>query len=79
MRRRWRTPTIYLQAAGHVVVAWLWLEQLLALGDDADAFARGKRAAARVFHRSEPPKVDAHLDLLERMDRTVVDVEEARL
>src|SRR5690606_37277936 len=27
---------VYLEAAGHVVVAWVWLEQLLALGDRTD-------------------------------------------
>ncbi|MEI2730486.1 MAG: acyl-CoA dehydrogenase [Dermatophilaceae bacterium] len=46
---------IYLDAVGHVVVAWLWLDQVLALGDRADPFAEGKRAAARYFNAYELP------------------------
>ncbi|MGZ4622515.1 MAG: acyl-CoA dehydrogenase, partial [Blastococcus sp.] len=43
--------TVYLEAAGHVVVAWLWLEQALATGDMHTDFHEGKRAAARYFWR----------------------------
>jgi alkylation response protein AidB-like acyl-CoA dehydrogenase len=71
--------TSYLEAAGHVVVAWLWLEQALAAGDAADAFHQGKRAAARYFHRWELPSVHTHLDLLESLDRTVLDTDETWL
>jgi butyryl-CoA dehydrogenase len=63
----------YLEAAGHVVVAWLWLEQALATGTATSDFHEGKRAAARYFHRWELPTVHAHLDLLESLDRTVLD------
>ncbi|MGY1811620.1 acyl-CoA dehydrogenase [Blastococcus sp. SYSU D00820] len=66
----------YLDAAGHLVVAWLWLEQALATGDDDGDFARGKRAAARYFQRWELPKVHPWLDLLESLDRTVLDTDE---
>ena len=68
--------TAYLEAAGHVVVAWLWLEQALATRDSAGDFYDGKRAAARYFHRHELPKVHLHLDLLESLDRTVLDTDE---
>jgi butyryl-CoA dehydrogenase len=68
--------TAYLEAAGHVVVAWLWLEQALATRDETDAFYEGKRAAARYFHRYELPKVHTQLDLLESLDRTVLDTDE---
>ena len=49
--------TVYLEAAGHVVVAWMWLEQLVAVGEKAGDFYDGKRAAARYFFRWELPKV----------------------
>ena len=66
----------YLEAAGHVVVAWLWLEQALATGTAAGDFYEGKRAAARYFYRWELPKVHTQLDLLESLDRTVLDTRE---
>ena len=47
--------TVYLEATGHLVVAWLWLEQLLAAGDSEGSFYDGKRAAARYFFRFELP------------------------
>ncbi|MGY1691091.1 acyl-CoA dehydrogenase [Geodermatophilus sp. SYSU D01105] len=71
--------TAYLEAAGHVVVAWLWLEQALATGEGTSDLHQGKRAAARFFHRYELPKVHTHLDLLESLDRTVLDTDEAWL
>ncbi|RBY78145.1 acyl-CoA dehydrogenase [Geodermatophilus sp. TF02-6] len=71
--------TAYLEAAGHVVVAWLWLEQALATGARDTDFHRGKRAAARYFHRYELPTVHTRLDLLESLDRTVLDTDEAWL
>ena len=43
--------TAYLEAAGHVVVAWIWLQQALAAGDRDGEFYAGKRQAARWFLR----------------------------
>jgi alkylation response protein AidB-like acyl-CoA dehydrogenase len=71
--------TAYLDAAGHTVVGWLWLEQALATGDATSDFHEGKRAAARFFQRWELPKVHTWLDLLESLDRTVLDTPEAHL
>lgn len=58
--------TPYLDAFGHVVVAWIWLEQAvvashaLARGDGTDVeFYNGKLAACRFFYRYELPR--AHL------------------
>jgi alkylation response protein AidB-like acyl-CoA dehydrogenase len=66
--------TVYLEAAGHLVVAWLWLEQLVAAhGKDGD-FYEGKRQAARYFLRWELPKTGPQFDLLDSLDRTVLDV-----
>jgi len=70
---------VYLEAAGHVVVAWLWLEQALATGTGTGAFYEGKRAAARYFWRWELPRTGAQFDLLESLDRTVLDVDPAVL
>ena len=67
--------SVYLEAAGHIVIAWIWLEQLLALGGRDDAFAAGKIQAARYFLRRELPTVDARLDLLASGDRTTLDMD----
>jgi butyryl-CoA dehydrogenase len=66
----------YLEAAGHLVVGWLWLEQALAAGG-SDPFYEGKRAAATYFWRWELPKVTTWLDLLASLDRTVLDADPA--
>ena len=69
--------SVYLEAAGHVVVAWLWLEQLLACAGKSGDFYDGKRQAARYFFRWELPKVAAQLDLLASLDRTTLDMVDA--
>jgi alkylation response protein AidB-like acyl-CoA dehydrogenase len=69
----------YLDAVGHVVVAWMWLEQLLAVGDRQGAFHDGKRAAARHFYRYLLPAVHPQFDLLERLDTSLVDLDDAVL
>ena len=71
--------SVYLEAAGHLVVGWLWLEQALACEGSSDAFHEGKRAAARYFWRWELPRTRAQFDLLESLDRTVLDTDEAWL
>ncbi|MBO4120728.1 acyl-CoA dehydrogenase [Cupriavidus gilardii] len=78
--------SVYLEAFGHVAVAWIWLEQamlahtaLAALPSghaDAD-FYRGKLAAADYFFRWELPKVGPQLDLLATLDRTTLDMQDA--
>jgi butyryl-CoA dehydrogenase len=65
--------TVYLEAVGHAVVAWLWLEQALAADGKEGAFYDGKRAAARYFFRWELPKTGPQLDLLASLDRTTLD------
>jgi hypothetical protein len=67
--------TVYLEAAGHLVVAWLWLEQVLAAVDSAGEFYEGKRAAARYFFRFELPTIGPKLDLLASLDRTTLDLD----
>ncbi|HTN65587.1 MAG TPA: acyl-CoA dehydrogenase, partial [Burkholderiaceae bacterium] len=72
--------SLYLEAFGHIVVAWIWLEQaLLAVereGHDAD-FYRGKLQACRYFFRWELPKVQQQLDLLASIDTTTLDMQDA--
>ena len=56
--------TPYLQAFGHMVLAWLWLDVALCASSCAGGtsdFARGKQAAARYFYAYELPKIDAWL------------------
>jgi alkylation response protein AidB-like acyl-CoA dehydrogenase len=68
--------TIYLEAVGHVVIAWMWLEQLLAAEGKTGDFYDGKRAAGQFFFRYELPKTDPMLDLLASLDRTTVEMSE---
>ena len=65
---------IYLEAFGHIVIAWIWLEQYLATGGRDGDFYAGKRQAARFFYRYELPKTAAQLDLLESLDRTTLEM-----
>jgi len=66
--------SVYLEAAGHVVVGWLWLEQALATEGHAGDFYDGKRQAARYFQRWELPKVGPQLALLASLDTTVLEM-----
>ncbi|MDP9181336.1 MAG: acyl-CoA dehydrogenase [Actinomycetota bacterium] len=66
----------YLEAVGHVVVAWMWLEQLVATGGKEGDFYDGKRAAAEYFFRWELPKTDPQLDLLASLNRTTLDMKD---
>lgn len=68
---------VYLEAFGHIVIAWIWLEQFLATGDQAGDFYDGKRQAARFFFRYELPKTAAQLDLLASLDRTTLEMADA--
>ncbi|OBF95969.1 acyl-CoA dehydrogenase [Mycobacterium sp. 852002-51152_SCH6134967] len=67
---------IYLEAFGHIVVAWMWLQQEIAAHDHSGDFYDGKRQAARYFFRYELPKTAPQLDLLASLDRTTLDMHE---
>ncbi|CAM3713545.1 acyl-CoA dehydrogenase [Smaragdicoccus niigatensis] len=69
--------TTYLEATGHIVVSWLWLEQFLATGDKPGDFYEGKRHATRYFFRCELPKVGPMLDLLASADTTALDMRDS--
>ena len=66
--------SVYLEAFGHVVVAWIWLEQLVAVGGRAGDFYDGKRMAARYFYAHELPQVGPWIDLLASKDTTTVEM-----
>lgn len=65
----------YLEALGHLVVAWLWLEQETAAAGRTDEFANGKRAAARYFFGFELPRIATDLDILARGERLTLDLD----
>lgn len=69
--------SLYLEAFGHTVLAWIWLEQALVAQGHEDDFYRGKRAAAQFFYRWELPKVHTQLDLLNSLDTTTLDMQDA--
>lgn len=63
--------TPYLQAFGHTVLAWIWLEQAVAASQgEPSNLRRGKLAAARYFYRYELPKIDAWLAVVATRDDT---------
>jgi butyryl-CoA dehydrogenase len=71
--------TVYLEAAGHIVVAWMWLSQATAAAGQDGPFYAGKLAAARFFFTYELPKVDAQLDLLASGDTQLLELDTATL
>lgn len=73
--------TIFLDAMGHVVIAWMWLKQAVAAtvgldkGPEPDtAFYRGKLAAAQFFYRYELPKIQSNLAIVASLDSTCYDL-----
>ncbi len=80
LNRTLANATVYLEAFGHLVVGWLWLEQALAAQDaslgDTD-FYEGKLQAFRFYFAHEVPKVDAQLALLATMDGTALDMQDS--
>ena len=80
MNKTLANASLYLEATGHAVVAWIWLQQaLVAVGKDGvDAdFYRGKLQACRYFFNWELPKVQQQLDLLESIDTTTLDMQDS--
>jgi butyryl-CoA dehydrogenase len=75
---------VFLELTGHVVVAWLWLQQAMvaatgldaAAGDQAE-FYRGKLQACRFFFRWELPKTEHWHRLFVAPDTTCLDMRDA--
>ncbi|MEO0576857.1 MAG: acyl-CoA dehydrogenase [Pseudomonadota bacterium] len=73
--------TLFLDAFGHVVIAWLWLRQAAIAADrlagDSQkdrAFYEGKLAACQFFYRYELPKAVAQLHHVASLDDTLMQV-----
>jgi butyryl-CoA dehydrogenase len=73
--------TLYLDAFGRVVAAWIWLKQavaaskgLAAAPEDDVRFYRGKLQAARYYFRWELPATAAQFDLLADADAIPFDM-----
>ncbi|MGV0984145.1 MAG: acyl-CoA dehydrogenase [Limnohabitans sp.] len=66
----------YLQAFGHTVIAWIWLDVASSLGDDPSPAAQGRRAACRYFFRYELPKIGAWLNVVSSRDPTCAELPE---
>jgi alkylation response protein AidB-like acyl-CoA dehydrogenase len=62
--------TPYLQAFGHTVLAWMWLDVALATVSREDDLAQGQRAAMRYFFAYELPKIGAWLAVVSSRDPT---------
>ena len=74
--------TPYLQAFGHVVLAWTWLELALAASDHAgdltdDDFVQGKLQACRYFFAYELPKIAAWLGVVASRESACRDMQDA--
>jgi len=69
----------YLEAFGHLTIAWIWLEQIIVCDGKADDFHDGKRAAARYFRLWELPRTRLAMERLSAMDRTFIETAPAWL
>lgn len=82
--RRLANASIFMEAFGYYVIAWIWLEQVLvaevanlsAYGSERSFYA-GKCQTARFFYQHELPKIDSQLTLLEQMDMCAMDMQPA--
>ncbi|MDA8619754.1 acyl-CoA dehydrogenase [Luminiphilus sp.] len=79
---RLSSATPFLDAFGHVVIAWLWLrqaliaQQALQSGAQADAdFYEGKVAACQFFYRYHLPQAAEKLRYVGSQDRSVLDAQ----
>ena len=73
--------TIFLDAMGHLVIAWMWLKQAVAAVEGKhkgnskdDAFYEGKIAAMKFFFNYELPKIKPNLELVAQLDSTCYDL-----
>jgi butyryl-CoA dehydrogenase len=66
----------YLQAFGHTVLAWIWLDVALVTLGRNDAPNVGRRAAARFFFHYELPKIGAWLGVVASRDPTCAELPE---
>jgi len=71
----------YMQAFGHTVLAWVWLDVALAVSaQDATlkiASSQGRMGATRYFYHYELPKIGAWLQVVRERDPTCAQLPEA--
>ena len=65
----------YMQAFGHTVLAWIWLDVALA-SHAHDPANRGRRQACQYFFHYELPKIGAWLNVVQSRDATCADMPE---
>ncbi|MEW6694287.1 MAG: acyl-CoA dehydrogenase [Pseudomonadota bacterium] len=66
----------YMQAFGHTVLAWIWLDVALAAAARDGAAQAGRLQACRYFFHYELPKIEAWLRVVRTRDRTCADMAE---
>ena len=67
----------YMQAFGHVVLAWIWLDvALVAVSAPASAAREGRLRAQRFFFHYELPKIGAWLQVVSSRDPTCAEMPE---
>lgn len=66
----------YLQAFGHLVLAWIWLDVSASCRGEASPKQTGRQAAAKYFYRYELPKIDAWLNVVGGRDMTCANLSE---
>ena len=66
----------YLQAFGHLVLAWIWLDVSASCRGDTSPKQTGRQAAAKYFYRYELPKIDAWLNVVGGRDMTCANLSE---
>ncbi len=68
----------YMQAFGHLVIAWIWLDVVAALpAQESSPTLAGRRQAAQYFFHYELPRIGAWLQVVAGRDRTCADMDEA--
>jgi alkylation response protein AidB-like acyl-CoA dehydrogenase len=82
VERTLANASTYLEAFGHVVLAWIWLRAAVIAARRIDAgtgeedFYRGKLHAAAFFFRWELPKTAQWCALLDAIDTTTLDMQD---
>ena len=66
----------YLQAFGHLVLAWIWLDVSASCRGETSPQQTGRQAAATYFYRYELPKIDAWLNVVGNRDMTCANLSE---
>jgi len=83
LERTLANASLYLEMFGHVVLAWIWLRQAtiaarqLADNTQEPDFYRGKLQAAAYFFRWELPKTAQWCELLQSLDATTLEMQDA--